>query len=170
MALVDTFEQSQRSGRQLPGAAPFGLSWWVAIGCSELLFILSRAGAQGAVNIEDAAMWLAGLAPFAIQYLGQRFFSWRSATYLEVWMLSLATFLAMQLSDVAHFIEYPLYLRIDIGFARSLASSCVYVGLGSALLFAASFLFKTTKSNVTASIVAVALACGTLSVALFQPY
>jgi len=86
-------------------------------------------------------------------------------------MLSLGAYLTMQLFGLAHFVEYPLYLRIDIGFGRSFAASCVYVGLGSLLLFAiALFSGKKARKNVTTSALAAALACGTLSIALFQPY
>lgn len=170
MALVDTYASVEPTDSRMPTCGPFGLSWWAAVCISELIFVLSRAGAQGAVDIEDAVIWLAGLAPFVIQYLGQRFLSWRSTTYIEVWMLSLSVYLTVQIFGLAHFIEYPLYLRVDIGFGRSLASAGVYAGIGSLLWVVTSAVLKRMGKSFITPAVAAALACGTLSVVLFQSY
>ena len=170
MAFVDTFAATSRPGQQPPEAAPFGLNWWAAIVCSEFLFVLCRAGAQHSVNVDNPTVWLAGLAPFVIQYAIQRFSPWRSVTYIKIWMTSLVAYLAIQILGLVHFIEYPLFLRVDIGFGRSLASACIYVGLASLLLSAISFLLRKSRKSIASSAAAIALACGSLAVAVFQPY
>jgi hypothetical protein len=151
--------------------APFGLGWIGTIVCAELLFIWCRASAQGSAAIDDVGLWIVGLMPFVVQLFGQRWFSWRSTTYLEIWILSLASYLTLQIFGVIHFIEYPLFLRIDIGLARNLASGGVCVAMGS-LLFMGIFFLSPKKriAGLTDFMIAAVLACGSLAICLFQSY
>ena len=150
--------------------APFGLPWLPAVILSEVMFILCRAGAQGFVSIDDIACWIVGLSPFALQLFGQRVFGWRSSRLIEVWVLSLAAYLVFQFADLAHFIEYPINLKIDVGVIRNITTSAAYVVLGLLPLMAFSALsgFGRTRSLLYVS--AGAFTIPMLAFALFQPY
>lgn len=172
MAVANTFSQEAARSDDRPRVpGPFGLNWMAAVCVSELLFLLSRAGAQGAVSIDDIGCWLAGLMPFVLQLFGQRVLSWRTATYLELWILSLGVYLTLQIFDLAHFVEYPLNLRVDIGLGRDLASSCVYVAFASLLWFAISKVFAFARPKISFATFAFSalLVCGTLAIILFNP-
>jgi hypothetical protein len=168
MAAADSIAQGASRPDDLPG--PFGLSWMAAVCVSLVLFILSRASAQGAVSIDDIGCWLAGLMPFALQLFGQRVFSWRSTTYLEIWILSLGIYLTLQIFGSAHFVEYPLNLRVDVGLARNFVSSCIYVGFASLLWFAISKVFARPRIRFVTFAFSALLVCGTLAIILFYPF
>jgi hypothetical protein len=135
MTVANTLRQNiVHSNHERPAPVLFGLNWAATVCVAELLFIFCRAGARDGVNIDDIGYWIAGLSPFIVYFLGERIFSWRSTLLLRLWMLSLAIYFLVRCFGLAHFIEYPLNLRLDVGFGRDFATSCVYVGLASLLL------------------------------------
>lgn len=171
MAFADASTRGAEPVTQPVDDRPFGLSWAVAVLCSAFLFIWCRASVRDGVSIDEIEYWIVGAAPFVAFLLGRRLLLWRSPTYLEIWMLSLVAFLIFQIFDVAHFIEYPLYLRVDVGLSRNFASAFVYTALGSVLWFACSFLgSRSLRTPVPHFLLAAMLTCGTLALGLFQYY
>src|SRR5581483_7469612 len=146
---------------------PYGLPWLVAGLFSEAMFVFCRAAAQGSFSVDDAACWIAGLTPFIIQFSANRFFSVRSASLVEVWMLALATHLILQLSDVAHFVEYPINLRLDLGLGGGLVTASVYIALALVPLLTLAMVRedRVVRARSYASTALIAIPC--MAIALF---
>jgi hypothetical protein len=170
MAVTETVPLADERWAPPASERPFGLHWGLAILCSELLFIWCRASVQGSLSIDEVEYWIVGLTPFALYYLLDRFFSWQATGYLEVWMASLAVFLGLRIFGMAHFIEYPLFLRVDMGLGRSFAAACVYVASALVLVGAVSCLFKSRRIKLAELPLVAVLAIVSMAFGLFQPY
>jgi hypothetical protein len=149
---------------------PFGLPWLPAVVLCELLYIFSRAGVQDYVRIDDLTYWSVGLAPFALQLIGERVFSARSSSLVEVWIVSLAVYIAFQCGDLAQVIEFPINLRFDVGLARNLATSSVYVGLALVAMLSFSAFSNDRRARAFACVIAGGTIIPVLAVVLFQPF
>jgi hypothetical protein len=149
---------------------PFGLPWLPAVVLCELMYIFSRAGVQDYVQIDDHTYWFVGLAPFALQLIGERIFSLRTSRLVEVWMASLAVYLAFQIGDVAHFFEFPINLRLDIGLARNLATSFVYVGLALLALLSCATFSNDRKARALTYVIAAGTIIPVYALIVIQPF
>jgi hypothetical protein len=134
------------------------------------LYILCRGGAQGYVRIDDPTYWLVGLVPFALQLIGERVFSARSSSLVEVWISSLAAFLTFQFFDLAHFIEFPINLRLDVGLVRNLATSAIYVGLGLVCMSGFLVFMRNRKARATSCLIAALTIIPVIALVLFQAF
>ena len=171
MALAQLISQrTTRPETGLTGHGPFGLAWLPAVLISQVAFILCRAGAQGFVSIDDAAYWIVGLMPFVLQFVCQRFFSSRSMSIVELWILSIAIYLTVQIFDLAHFAEYPINLWLELGWKRYLVTASAFVAPGLLLLFASSLLSNEKKARVGSYLAAAIIVIPLFAMALFQPY
>jgi len=143
----------------------------VTIFLSEVLFFICRAAAHHTTSIDEIVYWLAGLTPFILQLAGQRFFSWRSTTYIQIWVISLCTFLAIQFSGLAHLIEYPLNLRVDVGFLRNVLTSGVYVLISSSVLLTIRMVSsKRGITDLAKPAFSMVLVCLTFALLVLEPY
>jgi hypothetical protein len=149
---------------------PFGLPWLPAVVLCELMYIFSRAGVQDYVRIDDLTYWSVGLAPFALQLIGERVFSARSSSLVEVWMAALAVYIAFQCGGLAQIVEFPINLKFDIGLARNLATSLVYVGLALLALLSFATFSNDRKARAFAYMIAAGTTIPVFAVVVFQPF
>ena len=169
MTLVETISRDEYP--KVPAqSGPFGVSWLNAVLLSEATFILCRAGAQGSVNVDDVGCWVLGLSPFVVQHLINRLFSMRSARLVEIWLVALTIYLAFQFLDIAHFIEYPINLKLDLGLGRSLATAAAYASLALSALLCISIWHADRFSRARSYFSGLLAVVPILAVALFQAY
>ena len=94
----------------------------------------------------------------------------RSARLVEIWLVALTIYLTFQFLDIAHFIEYPINLKFDLGLGRSLVTAATYASLALSALLCMSIWYTDRLSRARSYFSALLAVVPILAVALFQAY